>query len=99
MTTLVERVASMPRIALPRLAAACALAITVLLCAVAVASAKGVSADLRVVGAGGKALAEETLQTGTTKIPTSPKATCLGKGTGGSGRSVTVKGATALGLL
>jgi hypothetical protein len=89
----------MPRIALPRLAAACALAITVLLCAVAVASAKGVSADLRVVGAGGKALAEETLQTGTTKVPTSPKATCLGKGTGGSGRSVTVRGATALGLL
>ena len=89
----------MPRIALPRLAAACALAITVLLCAVAVASAKGVSADLRVVGAGGKTLAEETLQTGTTKVPTSPKATCLGKGTGGSGKSVTVRGATALGLL
>ena len=70
-----------------------------LLCAVAAASAKGVSADLRVVGAGGKTLAEETLQTGTTKVPTSPKATCLGKGTGGSGKSVTVRGATALGLL
>ena len=89
----------MPRIALPRLAAACALAITILLCAVAAASAKGVSADLRVVGSGGKALAEETLQTGTIKVPTSPKATCLGKGTGGSGRPVTVRGATALGLL
>jgi hypothetical protein len=89
----------MPRIALSRLAAACALAITVLLSAAAVASAKGVSANLRVVGAGGKALAEETLQTGTTKVPTSPKATCLGKGTGGSGKSVTVRGATALGLL
>ena len=70
-----------------------------LLCAVAAASAKGVSADLRVVGAGGKTLAEETLQTGTTKVPTSPKATCLGKGTGGSGKAVTVRGATALGLL
>jgi hypothetical protein len=66
---------------------------------VAAAPAKGVSADLRVVGAGGKALAEETLQTGTTKVPTSPKATCLGKGTGGSGRKVGVKGPTALGLL
>ncbi len=51
------------------------------------------------VGAGGRALAEETLQTGTTKVPTSPKATCLGKGTGGSGKHVTVKGPTALGLL
>ena len=34
-----------------------------------------------------------------TKVPTSPKATCLGKGTGGSGKAVTVRGATALGLL
>jgi hypothetical protein len=89
----------MPRIVLPRLAAACALAITMLFSIVAVATAKGVSADLRVVGAGGKALAEETLQTATTKVPTSPKATCLGKGTGGSGKPVTVRGATALGLL
>jgi hypothetical protein len=99
MTTLEERVASMPRIALPRLAAACALALTLLLSTVALAAAKGTRADLRVIGAGGKALAEETLQTGTTKVSTSPKATCLGKGTGGSGRSVTVRGSTALGLL
>jgi hypothetical protein len=89
----------MPTLAPIRLAAACALAIAMLLSSVAVAAAKGVSADLRVVGNGGKTLAEETLTTGTTKVPTSPKATCLGKGSGGSGKSVTVKGPTALGLL
>ena len=37
--------------------------------------------------------------TGTTKVPTSPKATCFGSGSGGSGKAMTVKGATALGLL
>jgi hypothetical protein len=89
----------MPTIAPSRLAAACALAIVLLASTAAVAAAKGVSADLRVVGAGGKLLAEETLQTGTTKVPTSPKATCLGKGSGGSGRPDTVRGPTALGLL
>ena len=55
--------------------------------------------DLRVVGGGGKVLAEEALKTGTTSVPTSPKATCFGKGTGGSGKAVEIKGATALGLL
>ena len=89
----------MPRIAPSRLAAACALAVFLLLSTAAIAVAKGVSADLRVVGAGGRTLAEETLRTGTTKVPTSPKATCLGKGSGGSGRAVSVKGPTALGLL
>jgi hypothetical protein len=63
------------------------------------ALAKGVSADLRVVGKGGKVLTEQTLSTGTTKITTSKKATCFGAGTGGSGGSATIKGATALGLL
>ena len=89
----------MPRISPSRLAAACALAVVLLISTAAIAAAKGVSADLRVVGGGGKSLADETLQTGTTKIPTSPKATCLGKGSGGSGKPVTVKGPTALGLL
>jgi hypothetical protein len=89
----------MPRLVPFRLAAACALALLVVLAGAALASAKGVSAELRVVGSGGKVLAEQSLRTGTTKVPTSPKATCLGKGTGGSGRSVTVKGATPLGLL
>ena len=44
-------------------------------------------------------LTEQTLSTGTTTIKTSPKANCFGAGTAGSGKSVTVKGATALGLL
>lgn len=58
-----------------------------------------VSADLRVVGGGGKILAEETLKTGTTSVPTSSRAICFGKGTGGSGKVASVKGATAFGLL
>jgi hypothetical protein len=89
----------MPTLVPFRLAAACALALVAVLAGAALASAKGVPAELRVVGSGGKVLAEQSLQAGTTKVPTSPKATCLGKGTGGSGSSVTVKGPTALGLL
>jgi len=63
------------------------------------AVAKGVSADLRVVGKGSKVLTEQTLSTGTTTIKTSRQANCFGAGTAGSGSSVTIKGATALGLL
>jgi hypothetical protein len=89
----------MPRLIPIRLAAACALALALSLSIAASAVAKGISADLRVVGKGGKILSEQTLSTGTTTIKTSPKATCFGSGTGGSGKSVTIKGATALGLL
>jgi hypothetical protein len=89
----------MPRLIPFRLTAACALAFVLVLSTAAIAVAKGTRADLRVIGGGGKVLDEETLQTGTTTIPTSPKATCLGKGTGGSGKGVKVKGPTALGLL
>jgi hypothetical protein len=89
----------MPRLVPFRLAAACALALAAVLSGAALASAKGVPAELRVIGSGGKLLAEESLRAGTTKVPTSPKATCLGKGTGGSGKPITVKGPTALGLL
>jgi hypothetical protein len=99
MTTLEERVAEMPRLVPFRPAAACTLALLVLLGAAQPASAGGVPASLRVVGTGGQALAEETLLTGTTTVPTSPRATCFGKGTGGSGRPATIRGATALGLL
>jgi hypothetical protein len=86
----------MPRLVLSRLAAACALA---LMLVVAPAAAAKVPAELRVVGSGGKALAEKELRTGTISVPTSPKATCFGKGSGGSGDPVKVPGATALGLL
>ena len=43
-------------------------------------------------------LTEQTLRSGTTAIKTSRKANCFGAGTAGSGKSVTVRGATALGL-
>jgi hypothetical protein len=89
----------MPRLIPFRPVAACALAFVLVLCAAEVAVAKGVPADLRVVNSAGKVLAEESLRAGTTKVPTSPKATCLGKATGGSGKAVAVKGPTALGLL
>lgn len=89
----------MPRITLIRLAAACALALALSLSITANALAKGFSADLRVVGANGKILAEKTVATATTSVETSSKATCFGKGTGGSGASVSIKGNTAMGLL
>ncbi len=87
----------MPRLIPFRLAAVCALAFTLVLSTAAIAVAK-VPAELRVVG-GGKTIAETTLKTGTTSVPTSRKATCFGKGTAGSGKAATIKGATALGLL
>ena len=89
----------MPRIIPFRLAAVCALAISIALVFAAGASAKGFSADLRVVGTGGKLLAEKTVATKTTSVKTSPKAECFGKGSGGSGDQVTIKGNTAMGLL
>jgi hypothetical protein len=89
----------MPRLIPFRLAAVCALALALSLSIAASALAKGVSADLRVVGKGGKVLTEQTLSSGTTAIKTSPKASCFGAGNAGSGKSVTVRGATALGLL
>jgi hypothetical protein len=89
----------MPRLIPFRLAAACALALVVSLVPVAAATAKGVPAELRVIGKGGKVLSEQTLGTGTVAVKTSRSATCFGAGTGGSGRSVTIKGATAMGLL
>jgi hypothetical protein len=94
----------MPRLVPFRLAAACALALLFSLSVAAAASsmivdpAKGV-VSLRVVGAGGKVLAEKPVGTKSTSLETSRKATCLGAGTGGSGRSVKVKGGTALAAL
>jgi hypothetical protein len=63
------------------------------------AVAKAPRVDLRVVGSGGKTLSELFVNAKTTSVKTSPKATCLGKGTGGSGKSVQLKGPTALGAL
>jgi hypothetical protein len=89
----------MPRLIPFRLVAVCALALVLSLSIAASALAKGVTADLRVVGKGGKVLTEQTLSSGTTTIKTSPQANCFGAGTAGSGKSVTVRGTTALGLL
>src|ERR1700709_2599605 len=89
----------MPRLVPFRLVAACALALLLLLSTAAFAAGKGTRVSVRVVGSGGKALAEEFVNAKTTSIKTSPKATCLGGGTGGSGKSVQVKGPTALGAL
>jgi hypothetical protein len=89
----------MPRITRSRLVAACTLALALSLSITAVAGAKGFGAELRVVGASGKVLAEKTVSSGTTAVKTSPKATCFGKGSGGSGKSVSIAGNTAMGLL
>jgi hypothetical protein len=99
MKTLEERVAHMPTLVSSRLAAACALALVLFACLAATALARGVRAELRVVGRGGAVLTEQTLVTGTVSLKTSRRADCFGAGTGGSGRSVKIKGATALGLL
>jgi hypothetical protein len=91
----------MPRLVPSRLVVACALALILSFsfAALAVGKGGGTPATLRVVAKGGKQLAEEALRKHTLTAPTSRKATCLGKGTGGSGKGVKVKGATALGLL
>jgi hypothetical protein len=90
----------MPRLVPFRLAAACALALISMLSLVAVAAAKGPVAELRVVGKNGKALAEGSFGVGgEVSVKPSPKATCFGPGTGGSGQKMTLKGATALGML
>jgi len=89
----------MPRLVPFRLAAACSLALILALSLCAAAVAKGPRAELRVVGKGGKVLAERSLAAGTAAVKASPKAGCFGPGTGGSGKRVTVKGANALSLL
>jgi hypothetical protein len=89
----------MPRSTPFRLAAVCLLALSLTLAFASAASAKGFKAELRVVGAGGKVLAEKPIATATTTVKSSPKAECFGKGSGGSGDPVTIKGNTAMGLL
>lgn len=90
----------MPRLVPFRLAAACALALTSVLLLAATAVAKGPVAELRVVGKGGKALTEGPLGlAGSASVKASPQAACFGAGSGGSGKKVTVKTATALGML
>src|SRR3954447_6650886 len=89
----------MPRITPFRLAAVFALAITLTMSVAAGASAAGFKAELRVVGSGSKVLAEKPVAAATTTVRTDPKAACFGKGSGGSGDPVTIKGNTAMRLL
>jgi hypothetical protein len=87
----------MPRTMKLRAVCACAL---VLCTALAVtASASATTATLRVIGKNNTVLSEGLLKSSNISVKTSPKATCLGAGTGGSGKSVALKGNTALGLL
>ncbi len=90
----------MPGSTLNRLAAACALVIAISLAIVPAALAKkGFKVNLRVVGKHGKVLAERKVRTATTKVKTSHRAVCFGKGSGGSGGKVAIKGNTAMGVL
>ncbi len=90
----------MPRLVPSRPAAACALALVLALSLTATAAAQRPAAQLRVLGAGGRTLAERPLAlAGRVSVRTSPRATCFGAGTGGSGKLATVKGATPLGML
>jgi hypothetical protein len=90
----------MPKLVPFRPVAACALALISMLLLGSTAAAKGPIASLRVVGKGGKVLDEDSFGVGgTVSIAASPKATCFGAGTGGSGKKLTLKGGTALGML
>ncbi len=89
----------MPRLVPIRLAAACALALISLLSLSATALAKP-TAELRVVGKKGKVLDEGSVALGgKVSIKPSPKATCFGAGTGGSGHRTALSGSSALGML
>lgn len=89
----------MPRFVPFRLAAACALALILVVPSVAQAKfPNGVPATLRVV-AGQQVLADTAMRTGTTAVPTSRAARCFGKESVGSGKATRVAGATPLGLL
>jgi hypothetical protein len=90
----------MPRLIPFRPAAACALAFVLVLSFAATAAAKRPVAQLRVLGSGGRLLAERPLGlAGQVSVRTSPRATCFGAGTGGSGKVARVRGATPLGML
>jgi hypothetical protein len=89
----------MPRITTFRLAAVCALALSLTFAFTAIAAAKAPLAELRVVGSGGKVLAEKPVAMADTAVKTSPKATCFGPGSGGSGEDAQLQGTTAMGLL
>ena len=85
------------RAVVPVILGACLLALSFV--ASAEAKSKTVPAELRVVDADGKTLAEQTQYTGAVSIKTDPKAECFGPGTGGSGDKAKLDSANALGLI
>lgn len=87
----------MPRPFRLRTVIACALALCLMLALAASASAT--TATLRVVGKNNKVLAEGPVKTKDISVKTDPTATCVGSGTGGSGKPFALQGNTALGLL
>lgn len=89
----------MPRIISLRLVLACAMALVVSVSFAVPALAKGFEAQLRVVGKGGKVLAEKSVRTGKVTLKASPAADCFGTGTGGSGKPLALRANTAMGLL
>jgi len=92
----------MPRLIPFRPAAACASALVLILALLfaAGAAAKRPVAQLRVIGSGGRVLAERPLGlAGRASVRTSPRARCFGPGTGGSGEVARVAAATPLGML
>jgi hypothetical protein len=102
MQTLEERVAEMPTfLTRPLLGVPTAFtAAAMVLCTAATgAEAKSVPIDLKVIAGDGKTLAEVRQFTGSTNVPTSPRARCFIGGVGGSGDPFQVSGATPIGAL
>jgi hypothetical protein len=76
-----------------------ALAALVAFAALPAGAGASVGVNLRVLNTEGKALAQLRQYTDTAQIKTDPDADCFGTGSGGSGRTATVNGSTALGVV
>ena len=87
------------RPAVPALLGACALALALASTVTAPAEARSTAADIRVVDAGDRTLAEGTQLSGPVSLRTSRKANCFGPGTGGSGKRAAIPAASALAQL
>jgi hypothetical protein len=99
MTTLEERVASMPISVLrPRVGRLLACVSFLFLLLAPAAWAAPVPVDLRVVDTDGFTMAQQTQFTDTVTFKTAPEADCFGP-PGGSGSDVTIQGPTALGAV
>jgi len=82
-----------------RAASIAASAATSLLLFTSAAGADSVPVDLRVVGPTGEVLGDYTQYTDSVRVKTDKDASCFGEGTEGTGRTVDIKGKTALGAV